>query len=100
MKDEWKREEIMHTFRSSLLAVRLHGDVGIKMVQSSVSLLTAIPATLVHALNFFIASAGSLVLLGTGNWDERVDLGQVMLLTISNSQRGYHTSRRSWVETR
>ena len=74
MKGEWKRKEIMHTFRSSLLAVRLHGDVGIKMVQSSVSLLTAIPATLVHALDFFVSSTGSLVLLSTGNRDERVDL--------------------------
>jgi len=63
-----------HTFRSSLLAVRLHGDVGIEMVQSAISLLTTVPSALVHALDFFVSSAGTLVLLGARNGDEGVNL--------------------------
>ena len=63
-----------HTFRGTLLAVRLHGDVRIKMIQGTVSLLTAIPSTFIHALNFFVTSSRTLVLLGAGNGYERVNL--------------------------
>lgn len=65
---------ILHTFGSSLLSVRLHCDVGIQVVESTVGLFTAIPAALVHALNFLIASSGPFVLLRTRNRDERIDL--------------------------
>jgi hypothetical protein len=46
------------------------------MVKRAVGLFATVPATLVHALNFFIAPAGSLVLLRTRNWDKRVDGGE------------------------
>lgn len=65
---------IMLTFRSALLAMGLHGNVGVEMVQSAVGLFAAVPAALVHALNFFISAARSLVLLCARNRDERVDL--------------------------
>lgn len=64
----------MLTLRNTLLAVRLHGDVGIKMVQGAVGFLAAIPATLVHPLDLLIAPARSLVLLGAGNGYEAEDL--------------------------
>ena len=46
------------------------------MVERAISLLAAIPATLVHALNFFVASSGTLVLLCAGDGNERVDGGK------------------------
>ena len=52
----------------------LHGDMGVKVIQSTISLLTAIPSTLVHALDFLVSAAGALVLLGTGDRDEGVNL--------------------------
>jgi len=52
----------------------LHGDMSIEVVQRAVSLLAAIPTTLVHALNFLVTSTGSLVLLGTRDRNERVYL--------------------------
>jgi hypothetical protein len=48
--------------------------MSIEMVQCAISLLAAIPTTLVHALDFLITSARALVLLGTGDGDERVNL--------------------------
>lgn len=57
-------------------SVRLHGHMRIQMVQRAVSLLATLPATLVHALDFFITTAGSLVLLSAGDGHERVDLRQ------------------------
>jgi len=62
------------------LAVRLHGDMGIEMIQCAISLLASVPSTLVHALDLFISSTRALVLLGTGNRNEGVDLrGKVLL---------------------
>lgn len=57
------------------------------MVQGSVCLLTSIPSTLIHTLNLFISTAGSLVLLGARNGDERIDLCQMLLLDISDQQK-------------
>jgi hypothetical protein len=54
--------------------MRLHGDVSVEVVQRSVGLFAAIPATLVHAINLFVASARALVLLGAGDGYEGVDL--------------------------
>ena len=58
----------------------LHGDMGIQMVQCSVSLLASIISTLVHALNLFVAAARALMLLGTGNGNEGVNLRKRMSL--------------------
>lgn len=63
--------------------MRLHSNVSIQMIKCAVGLLAAIPSALVHALNFFITSPGTLVLLCTGNRDERVDLGERVLYTVS-----------------
>lgn len=62
------------TFGSSLLAVRLHGDVGVEMVQSAIGLFATIPAALVHALNLLVPSSGTLVLLRAGNGHKGVNL--------------------------
>ena len=59
--------------------MRLHGDMGVEVVQCAISLLTAIPSTLIHTLDFFVSSTRALVLLGTGNGNEGVDLRQMML---------------------
>lgn len=64
----------MHTFRSALRAMRLHGDVGIEMVQSAIRLLAAIPATLVHSLDLLVSPPRPLMLLRTRDRDERVHL--------------------------
>jgi hypothetical protein len=48
------------------------------MVKSAVGLFAPVPATLVHALDFFIAPARSLVLLRTWNWNKRVYRGERM----------------------
>lgn len=69
-----KNTRLELTLWSSLLAMRLHGDVSIQVVQCTVGLFAAVPATLVHALNFFISSPRSLVLLRAWNRDERVNL--------------------------
>lgn len=63
-----------HTFGCSLIAMRLHGDMRIKMVQCTICLFTTIPSTFVHTLNFFVTTTRTLVLLSTGNGNERVYL--------------------------
>jgi len=44
------------------------------MVQSTISLLAAVPSALVHSLDFFVSSSGTLVLLGAWNRDEGINL--------------------------
>ena len=46
------------------------------MVKGTIGLLAAIPAALVHALNFLVAPPGTLVLLRTRNGNERVNGGE------------------------
>jgi len=58
------------TFRSSFLPVSLHGHMGVQVVQRAICLLAPVPTALVHALNFFISSSRSLVLLGARNGDK------------------------------
>ena len=58
--------------------MRLHGDVGVQVVQCPVGLFATVPAALVHALNFFVSPARSLMLLRTGNWNKRIDSRQRM----------------------
>jgi hypothetical protein len=55
----------------------LHRHVRVQMVQSTVGLLAAVPTALVHALDLLVSPAGALVLLGTRNGDERVNLSRV-----------------------
>jgi len=66
------------------LTVRLHGDVGVEVVQGTISLLAAVPSTLIHTLNFLITTSRTLMLLGAGNRNEGVNLWYV-LLGISSS---------------
>jgi len=66
----------------------LHGDMSIEVVQRAVSLLAAIPTTLVHALNFLVTSTGSLVLLGTRDRNERVYLVRTSLGRGRTRRRG------------
>lgn len=56
--------------------MRLHGHVRIQMIQGTISLFASIPTTFVHSFNFFIATTRPLVLLGTRDRDEGVDLEQ------------------------
>jgi len=46
------------------------------VVQSTICLLAAIPATFVHALDFLVAPPGTLVLLRARDGDERVNGGE------------------------
>lgn len=55
------------------MAVRLHSNVRIQMVQRAICLFTTIPSALVHALNLFISSTRTLVLLRTRNRNKRVN---------------------------
>jgi hypothetical protein len=71
-------ETIVRTFRSSLLAMRLHRNVCVQMVKGAIGLLTSIPATFVHALNFFISPTWPLVLLRTWDWNKGVNGGKRM----------------------
>jgi hypothetical protein len=59
--------DLLELFRCSLRTVRLHCDVRVQVVQSTVGLFASVPAALVHALNLLIAAARSLVLLRTWN---------------------------------
>lgn len=74
-----KVNRINHTFWSTLLSVGLHGDVGVEVVQCTICLLATVPSAFVHALNLLISATWTLVLLRTWNWDERVDLGKLVL---------------------
>jgi hypothetical protein len=57
------------------------------MVQCAISLLAAVPTALVHALDFFVTSSRTLVLLGTRDRDERINLRKVMLLKLAALQK-------------
>lgn len=59
--------------------MRLHGDVRIQMVECTISLLAAIPSTLVHALDFLEAPTWSLVLRGTGDRNKRINLLNMLI---------------------
>ena len=48
--------------------------MGVQVIQSAISLLAAIPAAFIHALNFLIASSRPLVLLSTRDGYERIHL--------------------------
>lgn len=65
-------------FWGALGSVRLHCNVRIQMVQRAVRLLATLPSAFVHALDFFIATAGSLVLLSARDRHERVYLREWM----------------------
>lgn len=70
-----KREQsVLRTLGRPLGSMRLHGNMRIEVIQSAVSLFTAIPATLVHALNLLVSPPGALVLLSAGDRNERVNL--------------------------
>ena len=58
--------------------MRLHGNVGIEVVKSTVCLFAAIPSALVHPLNLLVASAGSLMLLCAGNRNKRIHLASAV----------------------
>ena len=62
------------TFRSSLIPMRLHRHMRVQVIECAVCFLTTLPATLVHSLDLFISATGALVLLGTGNRNEGIDL--------------------------
>jgi hypothetical protein len=57
--------------------MRLHGDVSVKVIQCAVRLFATLPAALIHALDFLITAARSLVLLSARYGDERINLRSV-----------------------
>lgn len=59
---------------STFSAMSLHGHVCIEMVECSVRLFATIPATFVHALNFFVAATRALGLRCSRNGNKRVNL--------------------------
>ena len=56
--------------------MRLHCDVRVQVVERAIRLFAAVPTALVHALDFFVASSRSLVLLRAWNRDKRVNRRQ------------------------
>jgi hypothetical protein len=70
----FNKTKVIHTFWSSFVSVRLHGDMRVQVIERAICLLTTLPTTLVHSFDFFISTAGALVLLGTGNGNEGIDL--------------------------
>lgn len=80
----------------------LHGNVRVQMIESAVRFLAAIPSAFVHALDFFVSSSGSFVLLCAWNRHKRVHSGQRMpALGKYVSTRVYsHTTRRVWSRRR
>jgi len=69
-----QQKQVKHTFWSSLVSMRLHGNMRVQVIERAICLLTTLPTTLVHSLNFFISTPGALVLLGTRNGNEGIDL--------------------------
>lgn len=49
------------------------------MIEGTISLFAAVPAALIHPLDFFVASSRSLVLLRSRNWYKRVNLLSTIL---------------------
>lgn len=84
------------TLRNTLLAVRLHGDMRIEVIESTIGLLATVPAALVHSLNFLVAPTGALVLLRARNGNEAEDLVE----QIRQLGRGRRESSRNQVGTR
>ena len=75
------------TFWGALGSMGLHGHVRVQMIECPVRFLAALPATLVHALDFFITATRTLVLLGTGNGNEGVDLRERVRTLRANDKR-------------
>jgi hypothetical protein len=69
-----KQRECLLTFWCTLLTMRLHCDMSIQMIKRAISLLAAIPSTLVHTFDLFIASSGAFMLLSAGNRNKGVHL--------------------------
>lgn len=84
--------DFFELFGSALRAMRLHRNVRVQMVQGAVGLLATVPTALVHALNLFIPSAGSLVLLRARNGNERVYGGE-WVTAVGGSLDGRHHGR-------
>ena len=53
--------------------MRLHGNMRVQVIERAVCLLTTLPTTLVHS-SISSYHSGGLVLLGTGNGNEGIDL--------------------------
>ena len=62
------------TFWSPFLPMRLHSDMRIQVIEGTISFLATLMPTFVHAFDFLVAAAGTLVLLCAGDRNERVDL--------------------------
>lgn len=54
--------------------MRLHRDMRIQVIKSTIRLLTPLVPAFVHALDFFISTTRSFVLLRSWNRNERVHL--------------------------
>jgi hypothetical protein len=67
--------DLLELFWCSLRTVRLHRNVRVQVIQSTVGLFASVPSALVHALDLFVAAARSLVLLRTWNGHKRVNSG-------------------------
>ena len=46
----------------------------VQVIERAIRLLTTLPATLVHSLDFFVSATGALVLLRTRNRNKGIDL--------------------------
>lgn len=87
------------TFWSALGAMGLHRDMRVQVIQGAVCLLAALESTFVHAFDFLVAASRALMLLGTGDRNERVYLAIVSGdydLNRPSMQNGPYLSRSRW----
>lgn len=81
-KCSWLRPSVLSelTLGNSLLAMGLHGDVRVQVVECAIGFLTSVPAALVHTFNLLISTTGALVLLGSRDRNKTIDLNMTVLV--------------------
>lgn len=73
-KPKPKKKKVELTFWCTFLAMRLHRNMRVQMIQCTICLLASLPPAFVHAFDLFVAATRALVLLSTRNRNKRVDL--------------------------
>ena len=69
-----KKKETKLAFRSSLIAMTLHGNMRIQMIQCTIGLFAILMSAFVHAFNLFVSTTRTFCLLRARNGHKRVNL--------------------------
>ena len=70
--------------------MRLHGNVRVQMIECSISFLASLMPAFVHALDFFVPTTGTFVLLRSRNGNKGIHLGEWMWWTLLTKVRVMH----------